>query len=253
MFVSLSAQNFFSHELKGRVHGNGKDVANVHVMNTTSGKAVITDVIGNFAIPVKLNDTLFFSAVQYKKKQLVISKDMMKSSLINVYLEDFVNELDEVVLRPYDLSGDLSKDMGNIKIEAVVTASTLGLPNAYVKPLTQSERLLSEAAMPKFNIGMIFSLPFNPIINEITGRTKMLKKRVALDKKYVQTQSVQALYVDSIFVSELKIPVERIADFMYFCEVDEGFDSIVSIKDELKIWEFLKKKSLVYRENNKLE
>ncbi len=249
----MGAQNFFSHELEGKVLSKDKDVADVHVMNITTGRATITDVEGYFKIAVRRNDTLIFSAVQYKKKLLVLSQDMMNSKIIYVHLEEFMNQLDEVVVRPFNLSGDLTKDMGNLQTEQVVTASTLGLPNAYVKPLTQSERLLKEAAMPKFNIGMLFSLPFNPIINEITGRTKMLKKRVAVDRKYVRTQRVTAFYADSLYITDLKIPKLRIDDFMYFCEVDSNFNAIVNTNDQFKIWEFLRKKSLIYRENNELD
>lgn len=249
----MSAQNFFSHELEGKVLSKDKDVADVHVMNITTGKAVITDIEGYFKIAVRLNDTLLFSAVQYKKKKVVLSQDMMSSKLIYVHLEEFMNQLDEVVVRPFNLSGDLTKDMESLQTEEVVTASTLGLPNAYVKPLTQSERLLSEAAMPKFNIGMLLSLPFNPIINEITGRTKMLKRRVAVDNNYARTQRVTEFYADSLYVTDLKIPKLRIDDFMYFCEVDSSFNAIVNTQDQFKIWEFLRKKSLVYRENNELD
>lgn len=253
MLGVTQAQTFFSKELKGSVLSENKDVANVHVMNTTTGRATITDAQGKFSIVAKLNDSLFFSAVQYKKKLLVISKEIIESKFIQVHLEEFVNELDEVVLRPYDLSGDLSRDMNNLKTGQVVSASTLGLPNAHVKPLTQSERLLREAAMPKFHPAMLVSMPINPLINAITGRTKMLKKRVALDKKYARTQRVTEFYVDSLFVTDLKIPIEKIDDFMYFCEVDDNFSSVVDTHDKLKIWEFLRKKSLVYREENKLD
>ncbi|NJB70747.1 hypothetical protein GGR42_001209 [Saonia flava] len=251
--ASMGAQNFFSHQLEGKVQSDNKDVADVHVMNTTTGRATITDQEGYFEIVVKLNDTLLFSAVQYKRKQVVISQTMLESSLVYVPLEEFMNELDEVVVRPFNLSGDLTKDMENLEIGPVVSASTLGLPNANAKTFTQSERLLKEASMPKFNMGMLLSLPFNPIINEITGRNKMLRKRVAIDSQYARTQRVTNYYVDSLYVSELKIPRDKIDDFMYFCEVDENFNAVVDTHDQLKIWEFLKGKSLVYRENNGLD
>ena len=54
-------------------------------------------------------------------------------------------------------------------------------------------------------------------------------------------------------MSELRIPMNKIPDFMYFCEVDVTFNSIVDSRDKLKIWEFLKMKSAEYRTNNDLK
>lgn len=253
MSTITHAQTFFSQTLEGQIKSEDKDVADVHVLNTTSGRATITDVQGFFKIVARPNDTIYFSAVHYKKKEIVVSLEMLNSKMIFVTLESFTNELDEVIVRPFNLSGDLSLDMKSLEIDPVVTASTLNLPNAYAKNYTQSERLLKEAAMPKFNIGMLLSLPVNPIINAITGRTKMLKNRVTVDKKYAHTQAIEQSIVDSLFINELKIPKENRADFMYFCEVDEEFQVLSTGPDELKLWAYLRKKSEVYRKNNELD
>lgn len=253
IYSVASAQVTFTRKLEGKVLNKTKSVADVHVMNTSASKATITDEDGNFAISVKLNDTLLFSAVQFKRKTLVVSVAMLESKAISVPLEEFVNELDEVVVRPYDLSGDLAKDMQNMKVGQVVSASTLGLPNADVKPLMQSERQLQQATAGKFNPIMILTPPLDPIINAITGRTKMLKKRVARDQKDLQTNRLRNKFADSLFVIQLKIPKEKIDDFMYFCEVDEAFDTLAKSEDTIDIWSFLLKKSAVYRENNALD
>ena len=224
-----------------------KGVADVHVMNTSRNRATITNANGEFTITASVNDTILFSAVQFRKKTIVVSLSMMESVQIIVSLEEFVNELDEVVLRPYDLSGDLSRDMGQMNTGQIVTASTLGLPNAYAKPKTQSERKLFEATTGG---GLV---PLNPILNAISGRTKYLKKVLARERKYARTDRVREFYADSLFVKELKIPETKIDDFMFYCEVDYAFSSVVDTQDRLKIWEFLKKKSTIYRENNELD
>jgi len=122
-----------------------------------------------------------FSAVQFKKKQLIVTKEIISQKIIYVLLEDAVTELEEVVVKPFYLSGNIGDDLKTLKIEPVVTASTLGLPNANVLPITKAERELFEA---KSGGGLI---PLNPILNGISGRTKMLKKRVARNKKYART------------------------------------------------------------------
>lgn len=243
----LQAQVFGPDRVRGMVMSEGKGVSDVHVMNTSANRATITDQSGIFSIPGQLGDTLLFSAVQFKRKTIVLTADVLSSTFIRLTLEPFVNELDEVILRPYDLSGDLGTDIGSVNTDDVVSATSLGLPNPYVVPPTQAERILYEATSGS---GLV---PLNPVINALTGRTKYLKSVVARDRKYARTERVRAFYRDSVFLTELRIPLNKIDDFMYYCEVDTSFNEVVDSRDRLRIWEFLKTKSVLYRENNALD
>ena len=242
----VSAQKGTIKLLRGKIVVQGVDVTGITVQNISSQRATITDFEGNFSIQVRVNDTLVFSAVQLQRKVLPIHAEVYRSGYVNVTMRPFVNELREVVVQPYSLSGNLSTDASTLKA-APVTAENLGLPNAGVKVITQSERKLFEATS---GFGLV---PLNPIINWITGRTKMLKKRVAIDKKYAQTQAVEASIVDSLFLNELRIPKKNIADFMYFCEVDPDFQQLVAVGDQLKLWEYLLRRSQLYRKNYELD
>jgi len=244
--VSLKAQSLFSPKLEGRVYSKDGDVAATNVQNITANRGTITDENGFFAITASLNDTLIFSAVQFKKTQVIISKEILERRFLNIQLEDALTELDEVVVTPYNLTGDILKDIDLITTEQVVTASTLDLPNAYVKPISKAERELYAATANPI-------MSFDPLINAITGRTKMLKKRVARNKLYSRTERVKAFYADSLFQSDLKIAEDQIDDLLYFCEVDTAFQTVVDSHDRLKIWEYIRKKSVVYRKNNNLD
>lgn len=247
LFAAVEAQEPRSTYLSGRVLEDGEAVADVHVLNLSAERATITSENGAFTIPARAGDTLMFSAVQLQRKSLVVTPAMMQSLGIVVPLEAFVNELDEVVLLPYNLSGDIGRDLQQIPREKVFVAATLDLPNAYVKPITQSERKIHEATTGG---GLV---PLNPILNAISGRTRYLKNLLATEQTYARTDRVRDFYADSVFVSELKIPLVKIDDFMYFCEVDSLFNSEVDTGDRLRIWEFLKVKSLAYRRNNGLD
>lgn len=243
----LQAQDQTLKALSGRVIAGDKSVSDVHVMNTTLGRATITNEQGQFEISAHIQDTLYFSAIQFKRKAIVISPEIWEAKWLLVPLEEFVNELDEVVLRPFDLSGDLSRDMGTINTDDVVSATILGLPNPYHRPPTQAERKLFEATTGG---GIV---PLNPILNAITGRTRYLKRILKTERQYARTNRVRAFYADSLFVSDLHIPLVHIDDFMYYCEVDPSFNGLVDSRDRLKIWEFLKLKSELYRRNNALD
>ncbi len=196
---------------------------------------------------------MIFSAVQFIRKVVPISEALMNSPFIRIPLEEFVNELREVTVRPFGLSGDIEKDLTGLQLEKDVSAEALGLPNADVRIITQSERQLQEASKGMYSLRAPLAVNINPIINAITGRTKMLKNRVKVDKTYARTQQVQKRYADSIFQKDLKIPKIKVDDFMYFCEVDEEFQRLVAFGDQLRLWEYLLNRSQLYRRNNGLE
>ncbi|APQ16506.1 hypothetical protein [Maribacter hydrothermalis] len=235
-----------SKNLEGKVYSDDGDVAATHVLNLTTKRATITDVNGFFTITVNMLDTLEFSAIQYKKKIVVVSTAILESKFISVGLEDALNELDEVTVTPYNLSGNLLKDLPTLELDPIVTASTLGLPNAYVKIPTKAERELSAATANPI-------MSFDPLLNALSGRTKMLKKRVERNKLYDRTERIRNFYADSIFQKQLKIPIEKIDDFLYFCEVDAKFQRIVDTHDQIEIWEYMRNRSVLYRENNSLD
>jgi len=237
-------------DLEGRVFSKDGDVAGTHILNITTQKGTITKANGFFSIPVHLNDTLVISAVQYRRKELPVNLLILESKFLTVYLEEGEIKLDEVLVMPYNLTGDLYKDLDSLKIGSTINASSLGLPNADVKPPTPSERKLYTART--WDLKLV-SVKLDPLINYFSGRTKMLKKRVAREAAYNKVQNTRDLYVDSLFTLGLGIPKNSINDFMFFCEVDSTFQAIVDSQDIFGIWEFMHKKSLVYRDNNDLD
>lgn len=240
------AQDPARGDLRGRVLEDSTGVSNVHLLNLSAEQATISDQEGFFAITAREGDTVLVSAIRYERITFRITPEMLGGGLLTISLTPFVNQLDEVVLYPYNLSGDLGRDLGNLPVEEPVTAASLGLPNAYAPVKTQAERMLFEATTG----GGI--LPLNPVLNAISGRTRMLKKRLARDRAYQQTLEVRARYPDSIFVGQLGVPALRIPDFMYYCEADPAFGPLAE-GDPLRMWEFLRKKSAEYRKNNGLE
>jgi hypothetical protein len=251
--ISLKAQS--TNIIKGEVVAKNKDVTGIVVQNSTSKKATITDVNGVFMIKVAVNDTLIFSAVQFKRKIVPVTPALYNANFISIPLEEFVNELKEVVVQPFNLSGNLNTDLGELPLEKDVSAEALGLPNADVKIISQSENKLNDADHGKFAYYYVIALTINlnKVLNRLSGRTKMLKERVALDKKYKTTQRVEAAFVDSLLINHLKIPEENFYEFINFCESEKEFYSLAQGDDELKLWDFLIQKSINYRKIKKLD
>ncbi len=238
-------------KLEGRVYNVSNDVSAVHVSNLTKNRGTITDENGFFEISVSMMDTLVFSAVQFKKKELIITQKVLDSPLFLVAMEEALTELNEVVVMPYSLSGELEKDIGKLAIDPVITSSTEGLANAFVKPLTQSQRKLYAARTwdAKFYV-IAFTMKLDPLFNYFSGRTKRLNQKVAREARSKWIEEVRGFYPDSIYVQELKIPKANVGDFIYSCEKDALFEAIVRNGDRLQLWELLRKKSIKYLKYN---
>ena len=248
LLVCLSVHSQEYSEFEGRVTSDDHEVSSIHVVNKTSKRATITDTNGFFKIRVQLRDTLLFTAVQFKSKELVVTASILNKLPVEVHLETNITLLHEVVVTPYNLSGNINNDLKLMKIDKIVTASTLNLPNADVVVPTQTERQLYTAREWEYTGSKI---ELDPIINFLSGRTKRLKQRIARNKNSEHTSRIRQLYTDSLYVSGLKIPKEKIDDFLFFCEVDTVFQKTVISQNELAIWAYMRKKRLVYLESQR--
>ncbi|TNJ44624.1 hypothetical protein KFZ70_01175 [Tamlana fucoidanivorans] len=226
--------------LSGKVESTS-NVENIHVINKTAQVFTITNTIGVFEISVKVNDTIQFSSVQHKDKELVMTPKMILSKTVKVHLEEQVNALDEVVVGKV-LSGNLTQDIKTTEGKAPINFYDVGIPGYQGKIATIGERRLHEATTGG---GIV---PLNPIINAITGRTKRLKNQVKMERKETLMQRVKARWSDEFFTSYPLEPDLRM-DFFYFCMDDENFMDSCQNKSDLIIFTFLKMKYIQYQKN----
>jgi len=232
IFSSAAAQQFV---VEGEVTQDiGEDLENIHVYNSTSSKGTLTNKAGNFTLAVSMGDTLTFSSLPFQKETVVISLEHYVSKKVKVVLKSNTNELDEILIRNHTLSGNLGRDAENIKTKPHVSALSLGIIDKEIKPLTQSERRLYTATSGGGTIAL------DPIINAISGRTKMLKERIAREKDQQIIKELLEKFPESYFVTELHISEEFIYEFLYYCEAQSGY-SVVMKQDRISILHFLTK------------
>ncbi|GAA4281384.1 hypothetical protein GCM10022260_18050 [Gaetbulibacter aestuarii] len=244
----ISAQ---SVTLDGQVIADS-DVENINVMNITSKVNTITDVQGRFRITAKLHDTIIFSSLIYNPMQIQIDQQTLLGKTLVVHLTNAVNELDEIVLGKI-LSGHLGDDINNVEGNTPVNFYDVGIPGYTGKLASQSERRLSEASSFKpsggsSGFGLGAAMQFTPIINAISGRTKMLKGRVLHEAKDDLLHRIKTTIAQDFFkFFPLKKDVQT--DFLYFCEADPTFMPRCNQKSDFEIFEFLREKLEQYKKN----
>ncbi|MEP1489759.1 MAG: hypothetical protein ABJK28_15160 [Algibacter sp.] len=239
-------------EVEGVIKSNS-EIENIHVINKTSQFFTVTDRNGEFKIEAKLRDTIMFSSIQHVLKEVVVKELLISTKKMTIYLEDQINELDEVLVGKI-LTGDLLLDIQNIDLDDVpVNFFDVGIPGYTGKIATQSERRLSEASglNPKLGGGLGGaggSISFTPLINAITGRTKMLKRRVIIDEKDALIQRIKSR-VGKDFLASNALEDDLIMDFFYFCSDDGNFIKYCKNKTDFDVLIFLRHKYRQYMKN----
>ena len=245
ILLVITFSNAQSVEINGKVIIEDDDIEGIHVINKTANRFTITNENGSFIIPATLNDTIIFSAIKYKPKEVVITREIIKSKILNVYLTELVNVLNEVVVGKI-LTGNLLSDIQNKDVKRDINFYDLGIPGYTGKPLTLAENRYNEATT-----GGGF-IPLNPILNYFSGRTKMLKNHLKLERlsdclDRIKSDLAKTFFYNNELSDDLK------AEFFFYCLEDEEFSSICQIKNDLATLEFLTSRLDSYKANRQVE
>ena len=253
--------------LNGKVSSSKNDVSNVLIVNLNSKKSTITDSLGLFSIEVKLKDSVRITAVQYLPKKIVISESHMNSSLITIQLIDNVIDLKEVIVTPYNLTGNIDRDIDRLHIEPTVTSYSLGLQNADVTKMTQSERLLQEADRGKYvslqimdeygklneilsYVGLSVKVNTHKIMNKVSGRTRSLEEMVERDENMNLEKEIIYKYSKRTIADHFNIPESNVNGFLTYCLSQPDFNELSDSGNMAEIWTYLETKSVDFKKND---
>ncbi|WCM40930.1 hypothetical protein MG290_08115 [Flavobacterium sp. CBA20B-1] len=194
LFVSSSmlAQ---TKSVLGKVVAKTRDLEGIYVKNITTNESALTQKGGYFSIEASPNDTLIFSAVHLVGREKVLSYADMNKSLVFIPMEFIDNVLDELV------------------IDRTVNSETLGFGK--VKRYTPAQRNLHRATSSSGGI-----IAIDAIVNAISGRTKMLKKALALEEEYLFVEKILSKFPEEYYTEKLQIPPQYYMAFGYFMAQD---------------------------------
>lgn len=106
-------------------------MASVHIVNLNKVLGTITDEQGNFNIMASVNDTLYFSYLGFKSQKIRVTNDMFKFGGTEISMTELAYALEEVIVRPYQLTGYLEIDVKNLPVNTAYQYSISGLPVTY--------------------------------------------------------------------------------------------------------------------------
>ncbi len=129
----------------------GLPMQSVHVVNLNRVVGVITDKKGNFEIQAAANDTLYFSYLGYKPFKIGITNDMIKFGNTKFSMTELAFALEEIIIRPYQLTGYLDVDAKNVPINTAARYSISGLPNIGYEAGNRNKGAINKALGALFN------------------------------------------------------------------------------------------------------
>lgn len=203
--------------IKGKVVVKEQSAEGIHVVNLVSEKATITNEKGEFTIETNEDDLLVFSAVHLNYWRKSISANDIKNSLIEVEMTVKEQKLDEVVVTEY----------------TKINAQDLGIIDYKPKSYTSAERKLRPAQLKTIDLINFnsFLIPLNPLLYWVTGRTKLLKGELEIEKKELLLKKLNEWYENEFYTNQLNIPEEYREGFKVYTIYDEEFINYLNAND----------------------
>jgi hypothetical protein len=249
LFFSLSSfSQFIQREvIKGQIISESHVDENVTVFNISSNKGAVSDQFGYFSIYARPKDTLVFSSVVFKSKYLVLDEIDFKVVIVKVKLEEFINELDEVIVTPKTLSGILEKDSKNLKVTDLKEDIDKGnIMNIQVEGDRYST--LRNTTMPSdgtIMYGMDF-IEIGKMIGKIFKKDKPENKVKFTSNKNFQ-EAVKDKFTYHFFTETLGLKKEEIGLFLSFCDTDPSVKNLLAVNKEIDLIDYLISKSKEYK------
>jgi hypothetical protein len=216
-------------------------LSNVNIININKVRGTVSDSKGNFEIEVGVTDTLHLSLIGFKSIKIRVTNDWVKNKTTKIQMTESAIALEEVIVRPYDLTGYLEIDSKLIPTKENYRYSISGLEQGY------EAGEYSPSAFSKV-MGSIFN-PADMLYNFFGKKPKELKRLKSL-KKDETVRNLLASKFDRETISVLLgIDKKEIPEILERCNYSESFirtandlqimDAISECYEEYKI---LKKK-----------
>ena len=240
-FVSYSQEQ--EEFVKGKVQSETSNaiLQNVHVLNLTKVKGTITDFSGKFEIQAKVNDTLYFSYIGYKPLKIVVTNDLLRFEDNTIGLTELAFALEEVIIRPYQLTGYLEIDVKNAPVNTSTRYRIIGLPNLGYEAGRRSRSGISRV------IGAIF----NPadFLNNLFRKKSVQMDKLRLVREDKEIKNLLATKFDrEVLVQLLGVEKNDIDEILRNCNFSDTFiqqandlqimEAINECYDEYKLLEF---------------
>lgn len=230
----------------------GDDPQGIRIFNINSNRFTVTDSLGKFNIAVAFKDSLRVSSLQFQEFTVIVDQGIINTKALNIFVSESVSRLPEVVVTPYDLSGNINVDLNRLKIAdlpANLTAADLQNMDleADTGPDLRSPPHNTALAMSKTRL--VNGLDFVNIFKEFL----IAKKREDIKSPFSKSVNpeiddyIRKIYEDDFFRENLNIEKEYIRDFIFYANDNGLSEQMLQGGNELDLIDFLVEQSKKYK------
>lgn len=235
-FVSFSQETDL---ISGKVLNAANDVPieNAHIVNLNKVQGAVSGENGEFEIRASVNDTLYFSYLGFKSFRVRVTSDWLKYGEVTVKMTELGIALEEVVIRPVQLTGYLEIDAKNIPIYENYRYSISGLDSGY-EGGDNSPNALTRV------LGSIFN-PADALYNLFGKKPQNMRKlremkeddeiRNLLQSKFDRQTLMALLQVDRLDIDEILRRCNYSADFIRTANDLQILDAMSGCYEEYKV------------------
>lgn len=201
--------------LNGKVLIGDIPGAGLFIINNKTGMETKTGADGTFSILAKDGDAVAVYSNRTDVREFDITEKSFTENPYVMSVNYKAYELEEVEIDKYKN----------------VNSESLGLVPKGSRKDTPAERKLKTAGefKPIMFLGLLAGgMPVDPIINAITGRTKMLKKALATERKEALIEKIYGLYTEEEIATGFSIPKEYVNGFVF--HIVEDADLAAALK-----------------------
>lgn len=260
IIILCIAANGFSQEvnrvlISGRVHvPHGEDAEGISVYNISSQKGVITGKDGEFKIKVAPHDRLQIFSLQYQSLNIIVDESIVADKQMNIYLNPSVTQLDEVVVKRYDLTGIIETDIKGIHTYYKNTdwdMSYAAMEYDYGFIIDEQTAIRGNAAEEALGYNSIhYGINFVPLIN---GMFKLIApkkndKKSEISRESKISSNLQQQFSREYIEANFGISKEDAYDFLFYAQESGLQEKLLHTKSELELIEYLHAYSVEFKQ-----
>lgn len=237
LFILLSltatAQDLTRIIVEGQVIvPTGDDPEGVVIYNSTSEKGTITDNEGIFFLSVANNDRVVVQSLAFSPVTIIIDQGIINTKRMTITLRESVEELEEIVVTPYDLTGNIRVDVNRVPQKVAVEGpdvATIRMQNSIYDGQGSPENVALDDE--RWRYGLNFVNLFKALVGERKEDPENFE-RTASDK-------LAALYNDDFFNKTLNIKKKNTGAFINYAAANGLNDEMLEPGNELGLIKFL--------------
>lgn len=225
LFLLSSALLFSQKEkiIEGKIIVDNAKKSGVRIINLVNQKEAISDAEGNFSILAKPDDLLVFSAEFLDYMRKIVEEEDYNKGILKVEMTAKIEQLDEVEIREFRR----------------INALALGIISKPAREFTPAQRRLNTASnlYPSVYAGTMAggAVGLDPLINWISGRTKMLKRALKAEEKEILIAQLDFYYTDDYYIERLQIESLYLNGFKNYAVYDVALIEAIESKNKARM------------------